>query len=193
MQENLCITRCGCNMVVSCRNRFECILHCSSRLQSRSRRRGPRPRIPALAPRRAHREARGRRVPRRPDHRLRGCPPRVRLPRRDRPPARHRRGADEGPFHRKSDRWRFADLPEGGRRVDFHVDFEFRSRLPGALIGVSLHDAVRRMVAAFEARAHALYGSGAGRRRPMTESSGLRKAADEQAEALTRISRTPLV
>ena len=65
-----------------------------------------------------------------------------------------------GPFRRMSNRWRFADLPEGGCRVDFHVDFEFRSRLLSALIGMLFHDAVRRMVAAFEARARALYGAG---------------------------------
>ena len=58
-----------------------------------------------------------------------------------------------------SNRWRFADLHEGGCPVDFHVNFEFRSRLLGALIGVLLHDAVRCMVVALEARAWALYGA----------------------------------
>ena len=56
-----------------------------------------------------------------------------------------------------SNRGRFADLPEGGCRVDF----EFRSRLLGALIGVLLHDAVQCIVAAFEVRARALYGADA--------------------------------
>ena len=57
-------------------------------------------------------------------------------------------------------RWRFADLPGGGCRVDFEVDFEFRSRLLRTLIGALFHEAARRMVAAFEARARALYGPG---------------------------------
>ncbi len=65
-----------------------------------------------------------------------------------------------GPFRRMENRWRFADLPGGGCRVDFEVDFEFRSRLLRTLIGALFHEAARRMVAAFEARARALYGPG---------------------------------
>ena len=38
--------------------------------------------------------------------------------------------------------------------------FEFRSRLLQRLIGVLFNEAIRRMVAAFEARARALYGPG---------------------------------
>ena len=63
-----------------------------------------------------------------------------------------------GPFRRMVNRWRFTDLPGGRCRVDFHVDFEFRSRLLRRLIGALFHEAARRMVAAFEARARAIYG-----------------------------------
>ena len=63
-----------------------------------------------------------------------------------------------GPFRRMANRWRFTDLPDGRCRIDFRVDFEFRSRMLRALIGVLFHDAVRRMVGAFEGRARALYG-----------------------------------
>jgi coenzyme Q-binding protein COQ10 len=38
-----------------------------------------------------------------------------------------------------------------------HLEFEFSSVLLQKLIGVLFHEAVRRMVAAFEARAHQLY------------------------------------
>jgi coenzyme Q-binding protein COQ10 len=65
-----------------------------------------------------------------------------------------------GPFRRLKNNWRFTDLPEGGCEVDFHVDFEFRSRLLNRLIGILFHEAVRRMVAAFEGRARVLYGPG---------------------------------
>ncbi len=63
-----------------------------------------------------------------------------------------------GPFRRMTNHWRFAELVGGGCCVDFRVDFEFRSRLLGGLIGALFHDAVERMVAAFETRARALYG-----------------------------------
>jgi coenzyme Q-binding protein COQ10 len=41
--------------------------------------------------------------------------------------------------------------------VDFYVDFEFRSKILQNLIGLLFNEAVRRMVAAFEARAGQLY------------------------------------
>jgi coenzyme Q-binding protein COQ10 len=65
-----------------------------------------------------------------------------------------------GPFRRMSNLWRFTDLPDGGCLVDFHVDFEFRSRILNMLIGKLFYEAVRRMVAAFERRARAIYGPG---------------------------------
>ncbi len=65
----------------------------------------------------------------------------------------------DGPFKHLSNRWRFEPTPDGGCRIDFYVEFEFRSAMLQKLIGVLFHEAVKRMVAAFEARAHALYGS----------------------------------
>lgn len=64
----------------------------------------------------------------------------------------------KGPFKRMVTHWRFAPAGEGRCRVDFHVEFEFYSRILQAAIGVLFHEAVRRMVAAFEARAAVLYG-----------------------------------
>jgi coenzyme Q-binding protein COQ10 len=64
----------------------------------------------------------------------------------------------EGPFQHLNNHWRFEPHPEGCL-IDFYVDFEFRSKVLQALIGALFGEAVRRMVAAFEARAHELYGA----------------------------------
>ena len=42
--------------------------------------------------------------------------------------------------------------------MDFFVDFEFRSRILQAAIGVVFNEAVRRMVGAFNKRAREVYG-----------------------------------
>ena len=63
----------------------------------------------------------------------------------------------EGPFRYLNNHWTFAPVTEGCR-VGFFVDFEFKSRLLQKLIEVLFHEAVRRMVGAFEKRAHDLYG-----------------------------------
>jgi coenzyme Q-binding protein COQ10 len=72
----------------------------------------------------------------------------------------------EGPFRYLNNHWIFERLPEGCR-IDFFVDFEFKSRLMQRVIEVLFGEAVRRMVGAFEKRARELYGapaqSGAGR------------------------------
>jgi coenzyme Q-binding protein COQ10 len=65
-----------------------------------------------------------------------------------------------GPFRRMNNLWRFTDLPDGRCLVDFHVDFEFRSRFLNRLIGILFYEAVRRLVSAFEKRARAIYGPG---------------------------------
>ena len=68
----------------------------------------------------------------------------------------------EGPFKYLTNSWRF--LPhEDGCEIDFHVDFEFNSRLLQSVIETLFTDAVRRMVQAFETRADALYGRAPGR------------------------------
>ena len=64
----------------------------------------------------------------------------------------------DGPFKYLRNHWIFEPTPQGTTRLDFFVDFEFRSALLSRLIGVLFNEAVRRMVAAFEARARQLYG-----------------------------------
>ena len=64
----------------------------------------------------------------------------------------------DGPFKHLRSTWVFGDRPEGGCAVTFDVDFEFRNAILAAVIGLVFHEAMTRVVRAFEARAKALYG-----------------------------------
>jgi len=64
----------------------------------------------------------------------------------------------EGPFKYLQNRWIFEPQQDGGCIIDFHVDFEFRSRVLQKIIEVLFSEAIRRMVSAFEGRARSLYG-----------------------------------
>ena len=68
---------------------------------------------------------------------------------------------ENGPFRYLKNRWIFNDEAEGCT-VDFFVDFEFRSRILQAAIGVVFHEAVRRMVNASVKRARDMHGAPAG-------------------------------
>lgn len=46
--------------------------------------------------------------------------------------------------------------------MDFFVDFEFRSKVLRKLIGIVFHEAMLRIVRAFERRAEQLHGARAG-------------------------------
>ena len=63
----------------------------------------------------------------------------------------------DGPLKYLRNHWVFEPAPGGGCEIDFFVDFEFRSKMLQRLIGALFHEAVTRMVRAFETRAHALY------------------------------------
>jgi coenzyme Q-binding protein COQ10 len=65
----------------------------------------------------------------------------------------------DGPMKYLRNHWVFRPTGNGHCEIDFYVDFEFRSRMLQRLIGVLFHEAVSRMVAAFERRAAALYGT----------------------------------
>ena len=65
----------------------------------------------------------------------------------------------EGPFRYLNNHWEFIAQPGGQCLIDFYVDFEFRSRVLQKIIGMLFHEAVKRMVGAFEARARQLYGA----------------------------------
>lgn len=80
----------------------------------------------------------------------------------------------EGPFKYLNNHWIFLPAEgEGGEAclIDFYVDFEFRSVLLQKMMSVLFNEAVRRMVGAFETRAHALYGEPAGSTSPLSGGS----------------------
>jgi coenzyme Q-binding protein COQ10 len=64
----------------------------------------------------------------------------------------------DGPFRYLNNHWRFEPVGEAACEVDFFVDFEFRSKTLQLIIGVVFHEAMRRIVRAFEERAEQLYG-----------------------------------
>lgn len=61
-----------------------------------------------------------------------------------------------GPLRYLNNHWGFEPVP-GGTVIDFHIDFEFKSRLFQRVAGLVFNEAVSRMVNAFEARARKLY------------------------------------
>jgi coenzyme Q-binding protein COQ10 len=65
---------------------------------------------------------------------------------------------ENGPFRYLNNQWDFLSHPQGCE-VDFFVDFEFRSRILQAAIGLVFNEAVRRMVGAFHKRAREVYGA----------------------------------
>jgi coenzyme Q-binding protein COQ10 len=64
----------------------------------------------------------------------------------------------EGPLKHLHNEWKFRPDGKGGTDIDFCVDFAFRSRIFEALAGQMFDRALRRMIGAFETRAHELYG-----------------------------------
>ena len=64
----------------------------------------------------------------------------------------------DGPFRHLRNRWRFRDIADKRSEVEFFIDYEFRSRTLGALMGAVFDDAFRKFASAFEARADKVYG-----------------------------------
>lgn len=62
-----------------------------------------------------------------------------------------------GPFKHLANRWRFVAV-EGGTKIEFDIDFEFKSRLLSGMLAANFHHAVDKLMSCFEARAQALYG-----------------------------------
>ncbi|MFN3503604.1 MAG: type II toxin-antitoxin system RatA family toxin, partial [Allorhizobium sp.] len=63
----------------------------------------------------------------------------------------------EGPFRYLDNRWRFEDAGEGTCSVHFYIDYEFKNRILGALMGSMFDRAFRMFSEAFEARADKIY------------------------------------
>ena len=62
----------------------------------------------------------------------------------------------DGPFKYLNNHWVFHNI-DTGCEAEFFVDFEFKSKVLQALIGVVFNEAMQRIVKAFEARANTLY------------------------------------
>ncbi|MEQ1790426.1 MAG: type II toxin-antitoxin system RatA family toxin [Rickettsiales bacterium] len=65
----------------------------------------------------------------------------------------------KGPFEHLTNHWKFTAI-DGGTRIDFSLDFKFRSRILEKLIGSLFSKATNKMVTAFKKRATDLYGNG---------------------------------
>jgi coenzyme Q-binding protein COQ10 len=63
-----------------------------------------------------------------------------------------------GPFRKLENRWRFLDAGHGCTRIEFDIDFQFKSRLLEAMLAANFNHAVDKLMACFEARAKSLYG-----------------------------------
>lgn len=63
-----------------------------------------------------------------------------------------------GPFRKLKNQWKFSPDP-GGARIDFSIDFEFKSRLLDGILAANMDKAVNRLIGCFESRARNLYGA----------------------------------
>jgi coenzyme Q-binding protein COQ10 len=66
----------------------------------------------------------------------------------------------DGPFRYLKNSWSFRDNDAGGHgcTVHFNIDYEFKSRMLGVLMGGMFDQAFRRFADAFEKRADLVYG-----------------------------------
>jgi coenzyme Q-binding protein COQ10 len=68
----------------------------------------------------------------------------------------------DGPFSHLENVWTFSDEEESGAsRVEFFIDYEFRNRVLGALMGSMFDLAFHKFADAFAKRADTVYGTGA--------------------------------
>lgn len=65
----------------------------------------------------------------------------------------------EGPFSHLENRWTFVPTGPESCEVEFFIDYEFRSRMLGVLMGAMFDTAFRRFATAFEHRADDIYGA----------------------------------
>jgi coenzyme Q-binding protein COQ10 len=65
----------------------------------------------------------------------------------------------DGPFRSLENRWHFKEVGDRECEVEFFIEYEFRSRTLGLLMGGVFEAAFRRFAEAFEQRADKLYGT----------------------------------
>jgi coenzyme Q-binding protein COQ10 len=63
----------------------------------------------------------------------------------------------DGPFKFLDNRWRFEAAEGGGSAIHFFIDYEFKNRLLGAVMGSMFDRAFRMFAEAFETRADKIY------------------------------------
>jgi coenzyme Q-binding protein COQ10 len=66
----------------------------------------------------------------------------------------------QGPFSHLENRWTFRPDGPDACEVEFFIEYEFRSRTLGMLMGAMFDAAFRRFATAFERRADEIYGRG---------------------------------
>lgn len=64
----------------------------------------------------------------------------------------------DGPFRYLTNQWRFEPSPTGGTTIHFFIDYEFKNRILGAMVGAMFDRAFRMFTEAFEKRADVVYG-----------------------------------
>ena len=64
----------------------------------------------------------------------------------------------DGPFRYLTNEWRFDPAEGGGSNVCFFIDYEFKSRILGAVMGAMFDRGFRMFADAFEKRAIEIYG-----------------------------------
>ncbi len=65
--------------------------------------------------------------------------------------------AISGPFKLLVNNWQFSEFGDKSCEINFHVEFEFNSKILTKLIGFIFKDASKKMVKAFEKRAKEIY------------------------------------
>lgn len=68
----------------------------------------------------------------------------------------------DGPFEHLDNRWTFRDLDGGTCEVGFYIDYRFKNRALGALMGAMFDRAFHKFSQAFAERADDVYGRSAG-------------------------------
>lgn len=86
----------------------------------------------------------------------------------------------EGPLKYLTNSWKFQPDGKGGTDIDFCVDFAFKNRIFEALAGQMFDRALRRMIGAFEERAHQLYGD-CSSADPSVEAPGISSSSAQSA------------
>lgn len=64
----------------------------------------------------------------------------------------------KGPLKNLTNHWLFKPEEDGGCTLDFSVEFEFKNGALQALANMFFNEVVKRMIDAFETRAHEIYG-----------------------------------